>query len=254
MIPYLIALGALLAGAFYDYQMTDALYGKLPIFDMIFEKIILFPIEMVVVVTLCLWYRSKRNPLFLIFAMGCASFIYYELVMRFFTLSLIIHCGLAFMLALITVWLICMVLERIHIRQIMKLRPFLTYMTTVLLVSILITTIFKTVWGRIRYRDMQDITQFCVWYKPCGLIGNHSFPSGHTTTMCAILCFLQFKTNVYERVSVWRYLFVIMFIILMQIARMAAGAHFLSDTAMGFIVTYTSYLVITYQFRKRGLL
>ncbi len=32
------------------------------------------------------------------------------------------------------------------------------------------------------------------------------------------------------------------------------GAHYLSDTAVGFMITYTMYLVYRYWFRKRGYL
>ena len=40
----------------------------------------------------------------------------------------------------------------------------------------------------------------------------------------------------------------------MPISRMIQGAHYLSDTAVGFMITYTMYLVYRYWFRKRGYL
>jgi membrane-associated phospholipid phosphatase len=118
----------------------------------------------------------------------------------------------------------------------------------------LITTLLKSVWGRIRYRDLHSMAEFCVWYKPCGRISNYSFPSGHTAAISVILCFLQWKHNPYERVSLLRYVLVAGGIALMAISRMMMGAHFLSDTIAGFLITYTLYLIWKYHFRKRGIL
>ena len=83
---------------------------------------------------------------------------------------------------------------------------------------------------------------------------NYSFPSGHTAAISVILCFLQWKHNPYERVSLLRYVLVAGGIALMAISRMMMGAHFLSDTIAGFLITYTLYLIWKYHFRKRGIL
>ncbi|MCH1947565.1 phosphatase PAP2 family protein [[Clostridium] innocuum] len=66
--------------------------------------------------------------------------------------------------------------------------------------------------------------------------------------------FLQWKHNPYERVSLLRYVLVAGGIALMAISRMMMGAHFLSDTIAGFLITYTLYLIWKYHFRKRGIL
>ena len=147
-----------------------------------------------------------------------------------------------------------LVIQRIPYNWIQKHLSFFVFYTFVLLSAVLITTILKLAWGRIRYRDMQDAAQFCVWYKPCGSIGSNSFPSGHTTAFTTLMCWLQWKKNPYEKPSVWRYLLIGTAILFMPLTRMIMGAHFLSDTAMGFLITYGCYLYYRQFFRKRGYL
>ena len=62
------------------------------------------------------------------------------------------------------------------------------------------------------------------------------------------------EKNPDEKPSVWRYLLIGTAILFMPLTRMIMGAHFLSDTAMGFLITYGCYLYYRQFFRKRGYL
>ena len=66
--------------------------------------------------------------------------------------------------------------------------------------------------------------------------------------------FLEWKENPYEKVPKWKFFLIWGLLLAMPISRMIQGAHYLSDTAVGFMITYTMYLVYRYWFRKRGYL
>lgn len=250
-IPYLIAVCALLIGAFYDYQITDVLYQKENIIAMLFEWLGPLFVQMVAVVTMCMLHRYLEHRAYLLLAWIISIYMLQDLVHYFVHVSLIVLglCALAGLLLVVLVWKI---MQQIPMAIIKKRLNFFVFFTCVLATSILITFLIKNAWGRIRYRDMSDIASFCVWYKPCGLYGNHSFPSGHTTAFTAILCFLQWKDHPKQVVPWSRYFIITALIILMPITRMMMGAHFLSDTAMGFLITYSCYLIYRHMFTRGG--
>lgn len=253
-IPYGIAILALVVGTFYDYQITDTLFHSVPYIGVFFERFALLPIIIVVSITMCMLYTQRRQVAYLLLAYGATYYVMWDFQHYWKNPNTITLYVILAIVSLLLVSLIQTVVSRLPHRWIEQHLRFFVFMTTVLLCALLITTIWKVFWGRIRYRDMQDISEFCVWYRPSGITGYNSFPSGHTTMASVILCILQWKTNRFEKPSVLRYVLVASFIILMAITRMIMGAHFISDTAMGFIVTYTCYLGVRSYFRKRGYL
>ena len=249
-IPYLIAITALMIGAFYDYQITDTLFHK-NLIAILFERLGPLFIQMMVVVTMCMLHRFYQHGAYLLPAWIAAVYAVQDLVHYDVSISewIFVGCMLA---ALLIVMVVCFILKRIAITTIRKRINFFVFFTCVTLTAMLITFLIKNMWGRIRYRDIQELTEFCVWYRPCGLYGNMSFPSGHTTAFTAMLCFLQWKDHASQKVSAVRYLIVTILIVMMPITRMMMGAHFLSDTAMGFIITYSCYLGYRQLFTRGG--
>lgn len=252
-IPYVLACALLLLGSYYDYTITDRLYGSLPSVGIFFERLILVPIQGVIIWTFCLLYVEKKQLWKLLCAFIASMYAVIDAMHYWFTMDIAL-CVAAVLVSIVLLCSMLAVLKHLSIAWIQKHRSFFLFFTCVLLSSMLITTLLKSVWGRIRYRDLHSMAEFCVWYKPCGRISNYSFPSGHTAAISVILCFLQWKHNPYERVSLLRYVLVAGGIALMAISRMMMGAHFLSDTIAGFLITYTLYLIWKYHFRKRGIL
>ena len=253
-IPVGAALLLLAFGAVYDYQITDTLYQTLPMTGMIFERFLLLPVQMMTVLAMAMLFRVKKNAFYLLIGYAASYYmlqdaLHYWVSLQNSGVQLLLLAGSGGLIAVVQ-----LVIQRIPYNWIQKHFSFFVFYTLVLLSAVLITTILKLAWGRIRYRDMQDAAQFCVWYKPCGSIGSNSFPSGHTTAFTTLMCWLQWKKNPYEKPSVWRYLLIGTVILFMPLTRMIMGAHFLSDTAMGFLITYGCYLYYRQFFRKRGYL
>ena len=253
-IPYIIVGIMLLIGSFYDYPITNALYGKLPMISDIFERLLLAPIITVPIITFLSLYILYKKWYFI----GISSIISFYVVWDTLhykndtiTLYFVV---ITIVLAILYMGFLLFLLSRIDCGVIEKWMPHLMFFTLVLFTSILIVTILKMGWGRIRYRQLVGTNGFTAWYEPQGFNGFHSFPSGHTAVFSTILCFLETDSVKYGEKSVWLKILIWMGIIFMPLTRMMCGAHFLSDTAVGFMITYTCYLKYRNWFRKRGIL
>ena len=117
-----------------------------------------------------------------------------------------------------------------------RLRPYLQFYLQLFFTVLLLTSALKLVWGRVRYRQMEEASQFCVWYLPCGAQGT-SFPSGHTSSFTAtVLVVLSLR---FPRLRSHARLIgaaVAGSILLMMLSRVIMGAHFVSDTAAGMLI------------------
>lgn len=252
-IPYGIAIIALVIGACYDYQITDFFHQNKNIIAIAFERFGPLFVQIIAMITMGLLHRIYDRKLYWIPAWMICFYMIQDF-MHYWIDPTTIRILCYMVVAVGLVMMMNTIIQRIPIQLIHKRITFFVFFTCVLLSAMLITFLIKNAWGRIRYRDMTDMTQFCVWYRPCGLFGNQSFPSGHTTAFTTILCFLKWKDDPKQNVPLLRYIIITIFIILMPITRMMMGAHFLSDTAMGFIVTYTMYLLFRQAFSRGGRL
>ncbi len=120
----------------------------------------------------------------------------------------------------------------------------------------LVITVVKVFAGRLRFRDMEDISQFVPWYQWHPFSGNHSFPSGHTGNSMAVIGVLLLSGLIQTG---WKRILVaalpIVYLLLMAISRIIMGAHYASDVLFSLgIIAYGWYIAIwlcqRYQKRK----
>ena len=96
---------------------------------------------------------------------------------------------------------------------------------------------FKLVWGRVRFRQLGDVSDFTPFWHPNGFTGFFSFPSGHTANATVILTvtyyfrFLGSKTKAALRPALF------VWIVIVALSRVLVGAHYLSDVLCGFAIT-----------------
>lgn len=252
-LPYLIAFSALGIGTFYDLQIAQTMAGKLPYLDMLFERFALFPLELLIVLTFLLRQRVQSHWFHIVGAVIAAIYGAVDVLGYWMEpgMSLYVCCALLSILILVLLYALSRALPQHRITRYAEL---LTYFTIVLLAAMLVTTVVKQFWGRVRFRDLEAISQYTPWYLPQGLTGNRSFPSGHTTAFTAILCFLNWHDHSFMRASWLRRTLIWALVMLMPLTRMSCKAHYLSDTAMGFLIAYTAYLIVTNIYRRRRLL
>lgn len=132
-----------------------------------------------------------------------------------------------------------------------KAKKYIVFFLQVFFAVFLIVTVMKCLWSRTRYRDLEQMTQFCSWYIPCRQ-GGTSFPSGHTSSFAAALLSLYtIISNIRKHRSIWLMFIVWFLIALMMISRIIMGAHFLSDTAAGMMIAVLCWQFIENKWRNR---
>ena len=128
--------------------------------------------------------------------------------------------------------------------------------TVVYLFAILVViNIFKTLWGRVRFREMTDLSQFSPWYLPQGITGHRSFPSGHTSNAATLYVVVMFAPLVKKHwQKVLCYIVPIVWIIVMAASRVMVGAHYCSDVLFASIISvclfYCSKRVVETKMKK----
>lgn len=244
---YIGVLGLLGIGFFYDYEITHALYDPQNIFGIIFEKGMLLPVIACAVISFAVLYAIQASLWKLGATIIIAISFVQEICQQFF---IPISTPFILLLGSLLGILLCFLMKKISIQTLQKYEKRLTFFLCVFITSILITTIVKGIWGRIRYRELQDVQQYTKWIYMQGVNGNFSFPSGHTTAFASILCFLPIENKkVKDRLLT---LGIVSLVMAMMISRLIMGAHYLSDTAVGLFITYSIYIFYKNKFYKEA--
>lgn len=127
----------------------------------------------------------------------------------------------------------------------------LRYAAVALLYFILVIIIMnslKTVWGRMRFREMTDpVNQFTRWYQivPRGGFNNiyASFPSGHSMNSAGVILLMLLPPMIPALRGREKALhaFVYVWCVLVGISRVFMGAHFSSDVTVGVLLSLTIF-------------
>lgn len=124
-------------------------------------------------------------------------------------------------------------------KQILKLSNMALWLLLLILLTALITRGIKLVWGRVRFRDLENLTLFTPWYLPKGFTKNYSFVSGHASSS-AIMFFLLWLPMYYSKTKKLKPLFLVLafvWVVVVSYSRIVIGAHYFSDVICGVLVT-----------------
>ena len=99
-----------------------------------------------------------------------------------------------------------------------------------LIIPLLYVQTVKTLWGRVRFRDLAlEYNNFSPWFQPRGITGNLSFPSGHTAMGWLLLPILILVAN--KEGWIYRSITIVILIwgCIVALGRIVIGAHYASD-------------------------
>lgn len=135
-----------------------------------------------------------------------------------------------------------------------KLFKWAVFALVVLLVTLIVSRIMKSFWGRMRFRDMiaaGDYSGFTPWWEVLNGQGS-SFPSGHSTSAANIFIFVvlcdifpnvrKYKTSIYIGCA--------LFTLGCMFSRILNNAHFLSDVVIGGGLAYFEFVILRKLFFK----
>lgn len=130
----------------------------------------------------------------------------------------------------------------------------LRYAAVALLYFILVIIIMnsiKTVWGRMRFREMTEpMLEFTRWYQivPRGGFNNiyASFPSGHSMNSAGVILLMLLPPMIpaLEGKEKALHAFVYVWCVVVGISRVFMGAHFSSDVTVGILLSLTIFEVL----------
>ena len=139
----------------------------------------------------------------------------------------------------------------------------LKYAATALLYFLLVILIMnsvKTVWGRMRFREMTDpVNEFTRWYQivPRGGFNNiyASFPSGHSMNSAGVILLMLLPPMIPVLKGREKLLHILVYVwcAVVGVSRVFMGAHFSSDVTVGVLLSLAIFEVLrSILYRKKA--
>lgn len=137
----------------------------------------------------------------------------------------------------------------------------LRYAATALLYFLLVIIVMnslKTIWGRMRFREMTDpLNEFTRWYQICGR-GKFddafaSFPSGHSMNSAGVILLILLPDLIPALQGKEKMLRIFAYIwcVAVGFSRVLMGAHFASDVTIGVMISLLIFEILyTFLYRK----
>lgn len=249
---YVLAAVALIAAAFCDLELDKFLNNPDDIFSIWFRNTGEIPGRLICPVAgtvLFYTYRNKFEQIagFLITIGGAAYFGYY--IGKYFFLEdnrmlFSIIYGIGFGITALMIGSLIKIPEKY--RDILRKTAIIGIV--VMFVQIALIEAMKYLWGRVRFRDLLaegNFDKFTPWYHPNGINGNKSFPSGHTAGagMSYLMMFLPCMSKKWEKRKQLCFWIPFIYTSVVAFTRLVMGAHYLSDVAMGGIVSFSLVII-----------
>lgn len=257
---YTVAVIALIAAVFCDLKLDIILNNPKDIFSIWFKNTGEIPSRLICPVAGTVLYYTNRNILQkiagLIASLGGSAYLGYYIGKYFFIeenqmLFSIIY-GIGFGITCLIVGSFITIPDKY--KDILRA----TAITGIIVMFAQIIAIegMKYLWGRVRFRDLLaqgSYDAFTPWYHLNGINGNKSFPSGHTAGagMSYLMLLFPYLSKKWEKKSQLCFWVPFVYTSVVAFTRLVMGAHYLSDVAMGGIVSFSIVLVALTVFEKR---
>lgn len=259
-IVFSVGILLLLLFTFTDLQISMAI-AKKPSWARIFEVVgeIPFTFFSISACAMLVRFRTKKNTVLniLIAVVGGALFLLFSLMGGFMTcnylsenlgeISKIWIAVVGLTMAGGAIWLTCLVPEEKRDHALKFAAMALLYF----IVVIIVMNSLKTVWGRMRFREMTNpINEFTRWYQivPRGGFNNiyASFPSGHSMNSAGVILSMLLPTILptLEGKEKVFHIFTYVWCIVVGISRVFMGAHFSSDVTVGILLSLAIFEIL----------
>lgn len=256
VFPAVIVL--LLIATFFDLRISQAVYGK-NLFSTVFEILGEAPIQFLALfgAVSLFRFRSRKTKwgsglLAVAYGIFAAAFAF---MLGFATINYVnenIAHELPTVVSLLTA-LVGLALAILLSRAVPKERAreavtFAIIAIVYILLIVIIMNSIKSVWGRLRMREMLDPTsEFTPWYEIHfrGGFDNRyaSFPSGHTMNAAGMILITLLPT-VFEKLKGKEALLRVIaygWVAVVGFSRIVAGAHFATDVLFGILLSYALF-------------
>jgi membrane-associated phospholipid phosphatase len=237
--------------SFFDLQISKALYNPGEGFSRFLENYGEWPAYVINVgfpIALFVWLARERKLL-----LSLPPFIFAAVFGYFFSKSSLFDAAvLGIIFNVIAIAAMIGVFLLFSQERLLRVVYLLLLVFVISNLAYLLMLLFKAVWGRARFRDLNG--DFTVWFKANGINGHESFFSGHVLS-AASLTFLWLMPALFKiknKLAIaCLFGFPALYTISMMYARITAGAHYLSDVVFAVIIFFTfAILVINLTLKK----
>lgn len=262
IIFYALAAAALIAAVFCDLQLDKLLNNTENIIAIWFKNTGEIPGRLICPfagTVLFYTYKNKLQQLAgAIIALGGSAYFGYYIGKYFFLdehrmLFSIIY-GLGFGITCLIIGKFIAIPDKYRD----KLRQIAILSIIIMFVQITVIEGMKYLWGRVRFRDLLasgSYDAFTPWYQINGINGNKSFPSGHTAGagMSYLMMAFPYLSKKWERQKTLCFVIPLVYTSVVAFTRLVMGAHYLSDVAMGGVVSFTIVIIAFSLYEKKFL-
>jgi membrane-associated phospholipid phosphatase len=261
------ALAAVLlaVGAFYDLQITYALYEEGSAWAYVLKVVAEFP-SLIVTCGMCayLFFYSRaiggknRNARMALCVVGGTGGLVYVMttLLRYLGVEsggapyyIIVFAGIAGLAAILSAAAF-MVRRRVLASSLDEAEAAHCMLSCIIaaLATLVVINAVKIFWGRWRFGEMLSagdtaLSSFTPWYQPNGMNGHRSFPSGHSANTIILLFGTYFFRLMHKKIFTKVLLVVlpVAFLVAVGVSRIVYGDHYFSDIVAG---TYLGALIV----------
>ena len=245
---------------FYDYEVTSSLYNPGTPYGMTFEVLgpILMPfvgIYSIVSIVMNVKFSKKFVKIIIYFLFGLL-YVYYFFIGSFtckysYLPALFIPAIISYVL-----WTIGSIFINKHIKA-KNLTEIHIKVAWIMFITVLFAMVgsdaIKLTFGRIRFLQLTDKSEFLPWYVIQSHEFNSSFPSGHASRSAIILTLpliLRYFGIKNRPLNILLYFLCFAFIIAVCISRLYEGMHYPTDLLTGFALTTFAFFIAKHKILK----
>lgn len=260
-IIYPILVGLLILFAFFDLNITHALYNPTSIYGRIGENLAEMPFQLLCVFACCLLFKYRNKSSKLMNILWGALFLFLALFFSGYSGGRLISYSKNYGWSKALRWTLAVGISILHfviggvcayfakIENPRKAVAFSLFVLIMWVGSFFMMNIFKFFWHRPRWRYIVTLEgnpdQYFVPVYILGCNGNlssnfASFPSGHTINAIGVISvsLLGYILPKFDKSSFLLRLFAYIWAILCAISRIIVGAHFATDVTAGFLLGF----------------
>ncbi len=245
--------------AFYDLNISIALYDKESIFAKVFETIAEVPFNFLALTSFTILFLTRKKEktflnifLMIIYIIGMLAygFLIVFFVLNYLKIKNAWIYGLSFTIPIDLITYFSLLPLSKKEGENLKRIAIIAVLT--ILIEQAIINVLKYSWGRPRMRDLiNPQSDFRPWYLPNWFKQGDSFPSGHSANASCIIAFTLLpeifsKKNKKLKVIISSIL-CYAWIITVMISRIIQGAHFASDVLTGATITLITFYFLRYK-------
>ena len=251
-VVFAIYISLMITFTFFDYKITNHLFNPGTTFGKIFEVLGPFPMPLFVIYSgVSLFFITFRKRITQIFSyIGLSFALIYTSFMGVMTFKhsyaswMFIPSIIIYVLLITFSLLLNIKIGGAGIDLKKKHRMICLCIFIVSFSSIFGSDLIKSVFGRVRYINLDSIENYYPWYHINKFDFNSSFPSGHASRSLTLICasFILFYFN-HEKWAFIIEIISVIFAITVSISRLFEGMHYPADVTTGMFITIVPYIV-----------